>query len=140
MYSNEIYRNTLKSYRSILNNNNQQEDSYINLVHHFYDPNAQYICSTINSVCLLPNAKAFAISYFDQAIKEYWHDKAIAFGKLGKALHLLQDMAVPSHVHRANHFQQSVLWKNGYEWWVARHWDWDDSRSANNWKYQGFFT
>ena len=32
--------------------------------------------------------------------------------------------------------QQALIWKNGYEWWVARHWD--DTRDVTSGKYTGF--
>ena len=76
LYRSSATKSEVTAYKTVINRANQSEDTYINLIHHFYDPNAIYFCSTNNSgVCLLPNAKAFAISYFDQAKKSYWQGK-----------------------------------------------------------------
>ncbi len=125
-YANDEIQATLKAKRTSINSANQAEDSTWNLLHHFYDPTAIYLCSGEDrstsvyfTSCALPNAKDYAISYYDLARKN--ND----WSGLGKALHLLQDVSVPSHVHRnlsGIHLIQSTITKKGYEWWVSDNW------------------
>lgn len=117
-------------------NSDEDDETTASAFTHFYDPLIPTSIQPGLGLVFGPNAKTKAEGYYYQARKFYQNDKNGAWNKIGRALHLLQDMAVPAHVHRSNHFQHSVIWKNGYEWWVARHWD--DDRDVNNGKYQGF--
>lgn len=56
--------------------------------------------------------------YFDRACKLAAQQKiAVAMVQLGRASHLLIDMACTAHVHRVPH------WTDGYEWYIEVHGD-----------------
>jgi hypothetical protein len=65
-----------------------------------------------------PSAARCAQHYFDHACKLAAQQKiAAAMVQLGRASHLLIDMACPVHVHRVAH------WHDGYEWYIEVHGD-----------------
>src|SRR6185369_8241012 len=127
-YSDAV-RSKLRASQGTLDTATETEDSYWNLAHHFYDPSAMYFCGTEDrstsvyfTACAIPNARDYAISFYDLARKN--ND----WSSLGKALHLLQDVSVPSHVHRAlagGLHPFHALGGYGYEWWVTKHWNTD---------------
>ncbi len=63
-----------------------------------------------------PSAPAVAQRYFERALNA-WQDQrpALAFVELGKASHLLIDMACPVHASRVAHLT------DGYEWYIETH-------------------
>jgi hypothetical protein len=65
---------------------------------------------------LTAGAPRKAQTHFNLAVRE-WHAQraAHAFVQLGRASHLLIDMACPVHAHRVPH------WTDGYEWFVESH-------------------
>jgi hypothetical protein len=73
---------------------NQTKYSNFNYAH-FYNPDSGI---GINDSAW-PSAKDEAIDWFDEAITDYTRDKQVAYEKLGKMLHLLQDVAVPAHTY-----------------------------------------
>ena len=95
----------------------RDEDSGNNPLRHFYNP------STGKGLPGFQNAKERAVGVYDSAVKTYRNGGTSAYFQLGHALHLLQDMAAPSHANSATHFWQSQIGKTGYEWWVTRYWD-----------------
>jgi hypothetical protein len=114
----------------------EDDESFVNALTHFYSPllpEAQG-CLFAGPSCV--NAKELARGYYKYAQKLYQDNPSRAWYKIGRALHLLQDMAAPAHVHRSSHLQHANIWKNGYEWWVARFWDYDSSITGE--KYEGF--
>ncbi len=65
-----------------------------------------------------PSAATKAQRYFDVALGHWQQQQAAkAFVELGKASHLLIDMACPVHVHRVPH------WSDGYEWYIEAHYE-----------------
>jgi hypothetical protein len=66
-----------------------------------------------------PSARVAADHHFTRAVREYRNGHAAAgFVTLGRAAHLLADMACPVHVHRIVHSAG-----DGYEWYVEAHVD-----------------
>lgn len=109
---------------SILGGNSaEDDDSDANALTHFYDPNWSGNQRGIYFVSS-ENAKTRAEGYYGNALQAYRDGKkSFAWERIGRALHLLQDMAAPSHVHLSDHYFQTVRWPSGYEWWVANNWD-----------------
>lgn len=67
---------------------------------------------------IYPGAPGRAQKYFDQALAHAGRrEQASAFIELGKASHLLIDMACPVHAHRVPHLT------DGYEWFVEANCD-----------------
>ena len=63
-----------------------------------------------------PSAPTMAQRYFDRALDAWRRQRpALAFVELGKASHLLIDMACPVHASRVAHLT------DGYEWYVETH-------------------
>jgi hypothetical protein len=77
---------------------------------HFYNP------ATGQSLFgIFETAKHRAHRYYKQAVDSR------SFSDLGGVLHLLQDMASPSHANSASHnyvYRKQI----GYEWWVTKNW------------------
>ena len=90
------------------------EDDGANWLFHFYDPSAPY--DEMGLFGLFCSADERAGALYEKA------KKSKSWETLGHALHLLQDMASPSHVHNASHWQHNTRWKAGYEWWITEHW------------------
>ena len=86
------------------------EDFGNNSLHHFYNPQTGQ-----GLFGILPTAKTTAESWYEKAVKDR------SFYALGHALHLLQDMAAPSHAKAASH-RYAFKRKIGYEWWVTKNW------------------
>jgi hypothetical protein len=124
IFEGTIRQKLIDNKEDILYGNSQEDDEFTsNALMHFYDPN---LSDNQRGMLGFPseNAKTRAQGYYGKALKAYRADNiGFAWERLGRALHLLQDMAVPAHVNRANHWQHATLWKNGYEWWVAKNWD-----------------
>lgn len=67
---------------------------------------------------VIPSAASCAQFYFNRACKLAAQQKlAAAMVQLGRASHLLIDMACPAHAHRVAH------WNDGYEWYIEAHGD-----------------
>lgn len=65
---------------------------------------------------VMPGAPRRAQACFDLALREWRGQQAArAFVQLGRASHLLIDMACPVHAHRVAH------WSDGYEWFIEAH-------------------
>jgi len=89
----------------------RDEDSGNSPLRHFYNP------TNGKGLYNFESAKSRAKSWYEKAVKSK------SFYELGHALHLVQDMAAPSHAHSADHSWQSQIGKKGYEWWITRNWD-----------------
>jgi len=91
---------------------NAAEDSVPNPMNHFY------------SGFGWPSESAIlrSKSLYKEALEKYRDgDKGGGWNKVGHALHLVQDMAAPSHAMDAPHMWH-WRYKKGYEWWVSLHW------------------
>lgn len=96
----------------------RDEDSGNNPLRHFYNP------ATGKGLSGFQSAKDRSIDWYEKAVKTYTNGGgAKAFYELGHSLHLLQDMAAPSHANAASHIWQSQIGKTGYEWWITKNWD-----------------
>ena len=93
------------------------EDLGNNPLRHFYNP------ATGKGLPGFQNAKERAVDWYNKAVKTYTSGGNTAYYELGHALHLLQDMAAPSHANSYPHSWQSLIAKSGYEWWVTRNWN-----------------
>ncbi len=116
---NSIYRinhspsvmRALTDNESTITDATTNEDSRGLYLTHFFNP------STNKGLYgIFATAKEKAVSYYKLAVK----DKSWKY--LGHSLHLLQDMAVPSHANGIPHMYQADK-KIGFEWWVTRNWD-----------------
>lgn len=87
------------------------EDKGVNPLSHFYSPSTGW-----GLMSWADNAKIKAQSYYYSAIK---NKSSVS---LGHTLHLLQDMASPSHANNASHLWQ-YTYKTGYEYWVTNNWE-----------------
>lgn len=62
---------------------------------------------------LTPSAAQRARAFYNRALHDWRkQDRASALIQLGRASHLLIDMACPVHAHRVAH------WSDGYEWFI----------------------
>lgn len=100
-----------------LRTGSRDEDFGDNPKTHFYNP------GTGKGLSVFQSAKERAADWYGKAVKTYVNGGSTAFYELGHALHLLQDMAAPSHANAAPHFWHSKIAETGYEWWVTRNWD-----------------
>lgn len=130
-YGDNNFKLLLKSQRVTIKKANAAEDKVPQPLTHFYNPDLLGSLVTHGLVGLLPNAKLRAESYYSRAVWDYrLNFKSDAWKNLGHALHLLQDMASPSHANSAMHFSHYRN-KEGYEWWVVRNWDRTDPNDTS---------
>lgn len=122
-YGDNNLKLLLKSKKVTIKNANAAEDKIPQPLTHFYNPDLLGSLVTHGLVGLLPNAKLRAKSYYSRAVWDYrLSSTSGAWENLGHALHLLQDMASPSHANSAMHFSHYRN-KEGYEWWVTKNWN-----------------
>ena len=116
-WSYKIIGSPFKVNWQALRTGTRDEDFGDNPRSHFYNP------ATDKGMPIFQNAKERAVDWYKKAVKTYTNGGSTAFYELGHSLHLLQDMAAPSHANAASHIWQSQIAKNGYEWWVTQNWD-----------------
>jgi hypothetical protein len=110
----------IKAFKDFLSSANVSEDnlfgSGLSGARHFYDPT-----TGLGWLGIFQNAKDRANDFYKSGIKKYCDkkDKMAAWEKLGHALHLLQDMAVPAHTNNATHISPA----DSFEKYVADNWD-----------------
>ncbi len=93
------------------------EDKDPQWMRHFYNP------LTGKGLPFYENAKQRAKKFYDSAVKSYCSgNKQSGWDNLGHALHLLQDMGSPSHVHNATHAFQQFFPTWGFENYVSNNW------------------
>lgn len=108
----------------------KEEDSGFSPLHHFYNPlTGSALLGTPNK-SIFGTAKFHAHKWYDSAKMKFIEKSGNAWSDLGHAMHLLQDMAAPSHANSASHFLQSKSGA-GYEWWVTKNWFSDATKPAN---------
>lgn len=113
-YGDANLKGTIVKNREAITKGTREEDDGANWFFHFYDPSAPSRSTGLFGV--FGSAEERAGGLYEKA------KKSKSWETLGHALHLLQDMASPSHVHNASHWQHNTLWKRGYEWWVTANW------------------
>lgn len=107
-------------FKKFLSSANVSEDnlfgSGLSGARHFYDPT-----TGLGWLGIFQDAKDRANDFYKSGIKRYCNknNKMAAWEKLGHALHLLQDMAVPTHTNDATHISPP----DSFEKYVADNWD-----------------
>jgi hypothetical protein len=97
-----------------------EEDSGSNPITHFYDPSTGVY--GVGLFGFLPSAQSKAEALYWEALDKYRSDKGVGWKYLGRTLHILQDMASPSHVNNKPHMYHAFHGV-GYEWWVDKNWN-----------------
>ena len=100
------------------------DGQFMPYLRHFYDPTTgKGFLESDNAT--IENAKHRANRYYQNAVKAYCTgDKQKGWDIFGHAMHLLQDMGSPSHVHNGSHaFQSFSLFSTwGFENYVSNNW------------------
>lgn len=104
-------------------------DYYIGYLHHFYEPDwpAPYNGLFINDE-IAYGALAYAHFYWEEIKKNYPSNKQLAYWYLGRVAHLIQDAAVPAHVHNDAH-GSCIVGHDSYE---------DFMKSDSNYRLWGY--
>ena len=107
-----------KYINSISLGSHNEDNPYTKTLHHFWNPKTGE-----GLFDPLDNALERSKKKYDSALSLYAKcNKKKAWERFGSALHLLQDMGAPSHVHNAPHALHNVQNK-GYEAYIKREWD-----------------
>jgi hypothetical protein len=117
---------------SNLVNGAHDEDTLPNPLNHFYNPATfsglkLWMPSElsdgiiVNDGITFGNARDRAEWFMSLANRQMSRSRSTGSYNLGRALHLVQDMAAPSHAQAASHKHQSDN-QIGYEWWVTKNW------------------
>ncbi|MBN1384572.1 MAG: VCBS repeat-containing protein, partial [Elusimicrobia bacterium] len=95
-----------------------EEDNGIRPRNHFYNPHTGY------GILAYKNAYEYGPILWNDAIKKYTAgDKEGGYYEFGRALHVMQDMTSPGHVHTDMHF--SITWFEDY---------WNQSETFEPWE------